>query len=839
MSSKKKYSHTEIEKRWQKQWDEWSLYEFSSQSNESFTVDTPPPTVSGELHVGHTYSFTHQDIIVRFQRKLGKDIRYPMGWDDNGLPTERRAQRLLAISCDPTLADSGPYKGQKGALSRNTFIEACQQVTEKDERKYQELWRLLGLSVDWRLLYSTIDPFSRKSAQKSFLRLLKSGRAYQAEGPTMWDVDFQTAVAQAEIETRPKKGLLHHIRFACEDSESVTIATTRPEMLPACFALAAHPADERYKKLIGKFAITPLFGSKVPILASEHAAPEMGTGCLMICSFGDSADLSFWKETGFAAKPIIDRNGCLLDIDWGEAPFLSENPELARDNYSHLAGLTIEEARIEIISLLQDHIIGKPIAIEQQTSFYEKGDRPLEYLTTRQWFIDILSMKEKLLDLGRSIEWQPAHFRKRYEHWVEGLNQDWCISRQRFYGVPIPLWYPIDESGQIDYDNPILADENSLPIDPMSEPPPGFKEDLRGQRNGFTACPDVLDTWATSSLTPLIAARWADDDDSSFLPMDLRPQGQEIIRTWTFYTIAMTWLHKKTIPWRKILISGWVTSPENEKMSKSKGNTIGPEKLIEKYSADAVRYWAAKGRPGIDKSFEEESLKIGRRLAVKIFNSGKFLRGCLDRAPGMKLEITSPIDMSYLSHLKETLTKTTKALEDMDYTTGLEIAEESFWTYCNDYLELAKTRAYESECPKERSSALATLKEGLRIHLALLSPFLPYVTEELWSWFFAGEDRERSIHSAPWPNIAVEDTIGPETFSATCSILAAIRKEKTCQKRSLRWPLISLTIKAPKKLLKKIEDGLFDLSAAANVDIDHISICPAESWEIVALLMTE
>ena len=841
MSTKKKYTHLEIEAKWRKKWDQWSLYSFCNENKESFTIDTPPPTVSGELHIGHTFSFTHQDIIARFQRKRGKNIYYPMGWDDNGLPTERRAQRLLGISCAPMLPDEGPYCGQNGKLPRNTFISACQQVTEKDEAKYQELWRSMGLSVDWSLLYSTIDPFSRKSAQKSFLQLLQSGRAYQAEGPTMWDIDFQTAVAQAETETRPKSGLLHHIEFSIEGGGEMQIATTRPEMLAACFALAANPADERYKGLFGKYAITPLFGAKIPILPSEHACPEMGTGCLMICSFGDSADVAFWKESGLPARPIIGHDGRLLAINWGAKPFECADAQLAQDNYDKLAGLTIEEARKAIASLLGEALLSKPTPIEQQTNFYEKGDRPLEFLTTRQWFIDILSLKDKLLELGRQIEWQPEHFRKRYEHWVEGLNQDWCISRQRFYGVPIPLWYPINSQGEIDYGNPILPTADSLPIDPMSQCPKGYREDMRNKINGFTASPDVLDTWATSSLTPLIASRWADEKDAntSLLPMDLRPQGQEIIRTWTFYTIVMTWLHKKTIPWRKILISGWVTSPDKEKMSKSKGNTITPEKLIEKYSADAVRYWAAKGKPGTDKSFEEESLKIGRRLALKIFNAGKFLQGCLDKGAEMELALASALDKSYLCYLAKQLEITTEAYKAMEYSKALETAEESFWTFCNDYLELAKTRAYEGSCLKERASALYTLQEALRIHLAMLSPIMPYITEEIWSWFFSHEGQERSIHTASWPRLTQSESTGETSFLAAARILTATRKAKTEQKRSLRWPITNLKIKASEKELKAIEPILADLAAAAAVEQENISLTIGEDWEIEPLLKDE
>ncbi len=845
-NSKKKFNFSEFEDKWRKLWSDWAIYQYdpTRPRSETFAVDTPPPTVSGDLHVGHTYSFTHQDFIVRYQRKLGKNIFYPMGWDDNGLPTERRAQRLLSISCDPSLPEEGPYDGRKGALSRRAFIAACHQITKCDEGKYQELWRKLGLSVDWSLLYTTINSDCRQAAQLSFLRLAKAGIAYQAEAPTMWDIDFQTAVAQAETEDRAKKGLLHHISFGICGGGDLTIATTRPELLPACIAIAAHPEDERYKGLFGKSAISPLFEAEIPILPSEHAAPEMGTGALMICTFGDSADVEFWKKSDLAAKPIIGRDGRLLPITWGKAPFLSLKPQLAQERYDELEGLKLEAARARIAVLLGKALLSEPITIEQRANYYEKGESPLEYITTRQWFINILDYKDKLLELGRTIEWHPTHFRKRYEHWVEGLNQDWCISRQRHFGVPLPLWYHTDEEGKPDYERPIFAKEERLPIFPMAKGPQGFGEDQKNAPNGYSPCEDVLDTWATSSLTPLIAAQWIKgdktDNRSSIFPMDLRPQGQEIIRTWTFYTIVMSWLHKKSIPWKKILISGWVTDPANKKMSKSKGNTLSPNKLLRRYSADAMRYWAARGRPGTDKSFDEDTLKKGKRLAVKLFNAGKFLLACLKRygqeTPLDSCYIKEPLDKSFMANLRTTVQKATCAFDSLEYTDALEATETSFWQFCDNYLELVKGRAY--DCPKDESkqSALATLCEALRTYLNLFSPFMPYVTEEIWSWFFA-RDSGQSLHKAPWPNIRdMKTSETPELFTETAKILATIRKCKTESKRSLRWPLASLSLKAPKDLLATLAAASSDLALASNTPLEALAFYIGEKLEIEVLL---
>ena len=488
MELPKKYKHTEAEDKWRSKWAKDGVYDWDPTKNreETFSVDTPPPTVSGSLHIGHVFSYTHTDAIARFQRMRGKNVFYPMGWDDNGLPTERRVQNVFGIKCDPSVAYNPSFQANENhkkrphefePVSRQNFIETCAALTKRDEEAFEQLWKKLALSVDWSLQYATIDDHCRKTSQLSFLDLVKKDRVSNVESPGMWDVDFQTAVAQAEIEDRNCPGAYHDIRFAVEDGSEFIIATTRPELLAACIAVVAHPDDSRYQKYFGKHAITPLFYGKVPILPSTHADPEKGTGILMVCTFGDVADVEWWKQSDLPIKQIVGRNGTLLPVHFGEAPFLSENNEKAQSNYDQLVGLRLKKAQKQIVELLsadKSNVTGllpalakEPEPIEHPVKFYEKGDTPVELIPTRQWFINILDYKKELLAQADKIEWHPPYMKTRYTNWVEGLNQDWCISRQRFFGVPFPVWYKLDEQGEPNYDQPMFATEEQCPVDPL------------------------------------------------------------------------------------------------------------------------------------------------------------------------------------------------------------------------------------------------------------------------------------------------------------------------------------------------------------------------------------
>jgi len=843
-----KYDHLAVEEKWRQRWDEWEIYRWDPTvpRDQTFVVDTPPPTVSGSLHVGHVFSYTHQDLLVRYQRMIGKNIAYPMGWDDNGLPTERRVQNYLGIRCNPHLpydADwkptvGGRAKGEIEEVSRQNFIEACALVTAEDEKAFEHLWRRLGLSIDWSEPYATIDDHCRRVSQLSFLDLVDRNMAYQVESPTMWDVDFRTAVAQAEVEDRTRQGLFYDIRFGVEGGGELLIATTRPELLAACIAVVAHPDDERYKPLFGKNAITPLFGAPVPILAAEHAEPDKGTGILMVCTFGDVMDVEWWKQSGLPIRQLLGRDGRMQPVTFGEAPFDSVDPEAAQRAYDELTGLYAKQAKRRTAELLAEEgslygttepaLVGEPQQVEQIVKFYEKGDRPLEFVSTRQWFIRVLEFKDELLAQGDKITWHPAHMKNRYTNWVDGLNQDWCISRQRYFGVPFPVWYPVLENGEPDYGNPIYADRDSLPVDPEVVMAPGYGEAQRGVPGGFTAEPDVMDTWATSSLTPQIQSHWGVDPErhESLFPMDVRPQAHDIIRTWAFYTIVKAWAHENQVPWHHVVLSGWILDPDRKKMSKSKGNVVTPENIIDDFTADGVRYWAARARLGTDTAYDPSVFKVGKRLVTKAFNASRFVLMQLDRVvgdgeiPGPEY-ITEPLDLALVDRLRGVIEQSSRALDGFDYAAALQVIEEAFWSFCDNYLELVKLRSYDEEDSPGRRSAVATLAWGLRSFLRLLAPFLPYVTEEVWSWRFAGEGRDRSVHTAAWPTLEEIDMVpAPEaqgTFDAAVELLAKIRGTKTLAQKSLRWPVERLEVAGPESHRLALAPVLEDVLRAGNV----------------------
>jgi valyl-tRNA synthetase len=848
------YDHLAAEKKWMKQWEDWSIHTWDSTKSreETFVVDTPPPTVSGSLHIGHVFSYTHQDLVIRYQRMLGKNISYPMGWDDNGLPTERRVQNYFGIRCNPHL----PYdprwepRGDKGKddpveeVSRKNFIEACAYVTREDEAAFEALWRHLGLSIDWSEQYATIDAHCRRISQISFLDLVRKGQVYSAVAPTMWDVDFKTAVAQAEIEDRERAGHMHDLRFEIEGGGSFLISTTRPELLAACIGVVAHPGDDRYKPYFGKRAVTPLFKSPVPIAPSEHADPEKGTGIMMVCTFGDSADVEWWKETGLPLKQIIGMDGRLVDVTFGKEPFESLDPAAARAAWDELKGLSINQAKKRSVEILArdgtgpggkgSALAGEPTPLTHPVKFYEKGDRPLEFVPTRQWFIKILEHKEALLAQARKIQWHPSHMLTRIEHWIEGLNQDWCASRQRYFGVPFPIWYPLDGSGRPDYEHPIFAEAGSLPVDPLSDAPPGYDESRRDEPGGFTADPDVMDTWATSSLTPLISSHWGVDPErhKKLFPMDIRPQAHEIIRTWAFYTIVKAWMHEGEIPWKHVVISGWILDPDRKKMSKSRGKVITPDDLLENYSVDGVRYWAGRARLGADTAFDETVIKVGKRLATKVFNASRFVLGQIDRAygdgppPGPE-SIREALDVAMISRLREVTEQATAAFEGFDYARALQDTEEAFWEFCDHYLEMVKSRSYADDDSPGRRSALATLHLSLKTFLQLFAPFLPYVTEEAWSWRFAeGEGGERSIHASRWPAAEGFDGV-PEpqqdhVFTGAVEVLGKIRGAKSEAHKSLKWPVAALEISGAVESLAALQPVFDDVLRAGCVPAEAV-----------------
>jgi len=785
-----------LEAKWAERWQADGTYRFDRNHTRAqvYSIDTPPPTVSGSLHVGHVFSFTHTDLIARFQRMRGKAVFYPMGWDDNGLPTERRVQNYYGVKCDPSLPyDPGfqpPEKPGKQAISisRPNFIELCNRLTAEDEKAFEDLWRYLGLSVDWSLTYATIDRRAQRISQTAFLRLLNRGIAYQLEAPTLWDIDFRTAVAQAELEDREQPGAYHRIRFARPGSTFVEIDTTRPELIPACVALVAHPDDARYQPLFGTEVVTPLFKVPVPVKAHPLADPEKGSGVAMICTFGDITDVTWWRELKLPVRAIIQPNGAFRPLTWGSPGWESREVAVAQAVYDQLTNLSVTKARARIVELLKESgdLIGEPRPITHPVKFYEKGDRPLEIVTSRQWFIKTMDSREELLARGSELQWHPEFMRHRYDNWVNGLSGDWCVSRQRFFGVPFPVWYPIHADGQIDYARPIVPDESQLPMDPSSDTPPGFSPEQRNQPNGFAGDPDVMDTWATSSLTPQIAADWLGDPDlfARVFPMDLRPQAHDIIRTWLFTTVLRSELEHGSLPWSHTAISGFVTDPDRKKMSKSKGNVITPMEFLKEFGSDGVRYWAANVRPGGDGIFDVGEIKVGRRLAIKMLNAAKFaLMQAEPRGP-----ITEPLDRGMLSSLSTLVRESTEQFEAYDYSRVLEQSERFFWSFCDDYLELVKGRRYGDFTPEGAASANSAMLVAQSTLLRLFAPFLPFVTEEVWSWWRPG-----SVHNAKWPtpeevveSIGGHDANAVQVFEKTRAALGEIRRIKALEKRPVK-----------------------------------------------------
>ncbi len=817
-----------LEARWLNRWEDEATYRFDRGAPRAsvYSIDTPPPTVSGSLHIGHVFSYTHADLMARFWRMRGKDVFYPMGWDDNGLPTERRVENYFGVRCDPSLPyDAGfspPEKpgDQKISISRKNFVELCHFLTAEDEEVFKNLWRHLGVSIDWSLEYSTISPHAQAISQRGFLEMVRRGEVYSSVAPTLWDIDFRTAVSQAELEDRERPANYHRVAFARADCAGVVeIDTTRPELLASCVALVAHPDDERYRALFGSTVLTPLFSVEVPILAHELADPEKGTGIAMICTFGDTTDVVWWRELSLPTRALIGRDGRFLPADFGAADWPTRDLDGARAFYAQLEGRTVNQVRATVVEALEQSgaLIGDLRPITHPVKFYEKGERPLEIVTSRQWFVRTLEHREELLARGEELKWHPDFMRHRYKSWVEGLNVDWNISRQRFFGVPFPAWYPIDELGEIDFDRPIFPAVADLPIDPSSDTPPGFTEDQRHQPGGFAGDPDVMDTWATSSLSPQIAGHWGTELFDRIFPMDLRPQAHEIIRTWLFSTVVRSHFQHQSLPFTNALISGWVLDPDRKKMSKSVGNVVTPMPLLQLHGADALRYWAASGRPGTDTAIDEAQMKIGRRLAIKILNASKFVLGRLEGAdiPGPD-EVTQPLDRDLLALLARLITETTQSFEQYDYARALERTESFFWSFCDDYLELVKIRAYGDANDPATRSAKATLALALSTLQRLLAPFLPFVTDEVWHWW-----HEASVHRAPWPVLGelgdVSTSEPGAVYGAVGEVLEAVRREKSTAKVSQRAGVARRIVRGPAALVAAGRGGAAGRRAAGAV----------------------
>ncbi|MDA1279020.1 MAG: valine--tRNA ligase [Chloroflexi bacterium] len=863
----KRFDIAEREAFWRDRWSALGVEKRDPEAprEKTYVIDSPPPTVSGSLHIGHIFSYTHQDILARYKRMAGWNVAYPMGWDDNGLPTERRVQNYFGVRAEPNVPyienldveiereRAGLKKDQSLVISRQNFIEMCHVVTEMDETVFKDTFNRMGYSIDWSDEYATIDDKSRRIAQRSFLDLYEKGHVYQIEAPTMWDVDFQTAVAQAEVEDRDKGGAYHDIEFGVFEAdapiESFVISTTRPELLAACVGITAHPDDTRFKGLFGKHAVTPGFMVKVPIFPSTEADPEKGTGILMVCTFGDQTDVTWWREQNLELRQILGRNGRILDRTFGsDDGWASEDPERANANYRQIVGKRPPAAKSIMVDLLRDlensatgngaPLRDEPRPIQHPVRYYEKGDSPLEYLTTRQWFVRLLDKTDQMLEMGRKMTWHPEFMRKRFENWTENLNVDWCISRQRYFGVPIPVWYPLDDQGEPQYDGAIVATAEMLPVDPESATPPGYSPDQRGIPGGFVGEPDIFDTWFTSSLSPQTVARWGEVDDQmkSMFPMDVRPQGHDIIRTWAFYTIAKAMLHQESVPWHNVMLSGWVLDPDRKKMSKSKGNTVTPVETLDAYGADAVRYWSGSFRLGSDAAHDEAIFKIGGKLVTKIYNAGKFvLSQTAEDGP-----IVNELDRAFIAELKELVRRVTRAFENYEFSVALQETEKFFWgAFTDNYIELLKRRSRSEDDIAGRASAVAALRLGLNVMLRLFAPFVPTITDEAWSWVFAGETGNQSIHLASWPTVLELDAVAPPanagSFQAASDAISAVRKAKSESGVSLNRELLRLELESDEQGENELRLVVDDVAAAGGANtIVFTRGTPSADWRYTA-----
>ena len=815
-----------LEAKWAEVWHDEGTYRFDrgASRDEVFSIDTPPPTVSGALHVGHVFSYTHTDCIARYQRMAGKAVFYPMGWDDNGVPTERRVENFYGILCDPTIPHVEGYEPPERPaderrdferISRQNFLEMCERLTSVDEIAFEELWRRLGLSVDWSMMYTTVGPESRATSQRAFLANLARDEAYSADAPCVWDTTYQMAVSQAELEDRERPGAFHDLAFGRPGGAPVVVSTTRPELVVSCVALVAHPDDPRYQPLFHTDVTTPGFGVAVPVLAHHLADPDKGTGIAMICTFGDTTDVVWWRELDLPARAVIGRNGRFAE----EPPEWLPTDE-ARRRYARIAGRGAKQARREMVDLLREtgELLGEPTPVTHAVKFYERGDQPLEIVQSRQWYIRNggrdHDLRDALIARGDEVTWHPAYMQTRYTDWTRGLTGDWLISRQRYFGVPIPVWYPVGAGGEVDHDHPMVPDDAALPVDPQSQCPPGYDESQRGQPGGFVGDPDIMDTWATSSLTPQIVCGWRRDPDlfERTYPMDLRPQAHDIIRTWLFSTMVRSHLEERTAPWRHAALSGWILDPDRKKMSKSKGNVVTPMSLLEEHGSDGVRYWAASGRPGTDTAFDPKEMKVGRRLAIKLLNASRFALS-FGGDPGGP--VTEPIDRAMLAGIAAVIDDATAAFEAFDYARALERTEAFFWGFCDDYLELVKARAY-TEGP-EATSAANALSAALSVLQRLLAPFIPFATEEAWSWWMRG-----SVHRASWPSAgAAREHAGadpdPLVLAVAADVLAALRRVKSDAKVSMRAAITSATVTDSAERLGALEACRGDVCQAGQV----------------------
>lgn len=789
----KKYPINDAEKEIQKYWENEKLYKFEKDNREIYSIDTPPPTISGKLHIGHIFSYTQAEILVRFKRLMGYNIFYPFGFDDNGLPTERLAEKRLGI-----LAKDMP---------RSEFISKCKEIINEDLKEFIKLWKSLGFSVDWHLQYETISDLARRISQRSFLELAKEGHAYQKDMPVLWCTHCETSIAQAELDYVEKDTYFNYIKFKVED-EDLIIATTRPEYLNSCVALFIHPDDNRYKKYIGKKAKVPLYDFEVEIYSDSKVDMDKGTGIVMCCTYGDITDEEWQREYNLPYKRLLDNSGIILK----EIKFIG--------------GMNINDARKRIIELLKENdLLIKSEKINHTIGLHERCSTDIEILPSKQWYIDVLSIKEELLKLGDQINWYPSYMKNRYIDWVTNLKWDWCISRQRFFGVPFPVWY-CKECGEV-----IFADEKDLPVNPLENKP---NRSCSCGSKDFIPEKDVMDTWATSSVTPLINSKYKEEDERTYLmPMSMRCQAHDIIRTWAFYTIVKSFYHKNDIPWKDVMISGFILAKKGEKFSKSKDNaTLSPTLLIEKYGADAIRYWAANNKLGTDTIFSEEDLMLSNKFLIKLWNASKFAIMQLENYTGTYKELM-PIDRWIIKRSEEVTNNYIKYMNSYEIGLARNEIDKFFWNdFCDNYLEIVKERLYQKEkhgIENARSGQYALYQVLFKI-LQLYSPMVPHITDYIYLKFFKEFDNNKSITIS---KISANDVLKEdlEFGKLITEIITKVRKYKTSNNMSMKDEINKLIIKCSNNCIDSLKQTELDLKACTRAK--EINIISNNNLEII------
>lgn len=806
-----KYDPKTREKFWQNHWREQKIFSWKNDlpKAKTFVIDTPPPTVSGVLHMGHVFSYTQADFVARFQRMSGKDVFYPMGFDDNGLPTERLVEKIIEKK-------AGVFEAENG---RGSFVKKCREVVDEAEKEFEILFNSIALSVDWEQKYQTISPESQKISQASFVDLHRKNLVEKKFEPVFWDVSDRTALAQADLIDKEVEGVMSEIEFAIAGSdEKIVIMTTRPELLPACVAVMVHPEDERYKKFHGQDAVTPLFGVKVKIIPDDLVQLDKGTGAVMCCTFGDETDIRWWKKHNLPLKVIIQKDG-------------------------KIEGISIKQFKEKVVAELQEKkLLLKQETIKRAVKCAERSGVPIEILVVPQWFIKILDKKELLKAKANECNWFPEYMKVRIEQWIDGLSWDWCISRQRFFGVAFPVWYSkrAGEEGKI-----LVAEIEQLPCDPAVDLPRGYS------REEVTAETDIMDTWATSSISPQLSSRGISAEicfdkarHEKLFPADLRPQAHEIIRTWAFYTLTKSVLHQNSIPWKNLMISGWCLAADKTKMSKSKGNVVTPTSLIEEKGSDIVRYWASTSHLGADTAYSEEVFKIGQKLITKLFNAAKFSSMNFELLQE-SASVTEAADLWILSRLQQTVKRATAEFEKFEYARAREAIEEFFWKdFCDNYLEICKVRSYglvaeklagiafsdeqKAEIAAKQQSAILTLKTCLNTILKLFAPFIPHICDEIYSTIFVEEFTQMGSINARgnWPQVSEEasDEILLETGQAMLDVIFAVRKFKSDNSLSMKTTVEKIRVANVVGLAPFVED-LANVCNAKEVELaDGVSL---------------